>query len=56
MATIKELPEWHPFGSELIRLGVDIHHLERYEHLNARRPDRITLEQAGVFTPEQLLR
>jgi len=54
MATIKKLPEWHPFRSELIRLGVDIHHLERYEHLIARRPDRITLESAGVFNVEQL--
>jgi hypothetical protein len=54
MATIRKLPEWHPFRSELIRLGVDIHHLERYEHLIARRPDRITLEQSGVFSVEQL--
>jgi hypothetical protein len=54
MATIRKLPEWHPFRSELIRLGVDIHHLERYENLIARRADRISLEQAAVFSVEQL--
>jgi predicted Ser/Thr protein kinase len=54
MATIKKLPEWHPFRSELIRLGLDIHHLERYENLIVRRPDRLTLEQSSIFSVEQL--
>ncbi|HXV63002.1 MAG TPA: hypothetical protein VEK15_20045, partial [Vicinamibacteria bacterium] len=54
VATIKKLPEWHPFRSELIRLGLDILQLDRYEHLIARQPDRINLEHCGVFTAEQL--
>jgi len=53
-ATIRKLPEWHPFRSELIRLGVDIRHLERHRDLIARQPERITIEQAGVFSVEQL--
>lgn len=54
LITIKKLPEWHPFRNELIRLGIDIGDLDSYSHLIARQPDRITLEQAGVFTGEQL--
>ncbi len=54
LATIKKLPEWHPFRSELIRLGVDIRQLERHESLIAHQPDRITLEQSGVFNSDQL--
>lgn len=54
MATIQKLPEWHPFRSELIRLDVDINHLDRHESLIARQPDRITLEQSGVFSVDEL--
>jgi len=54
MATIQKLPEWHPFRSELIRLGVDIDRLDRHESLIARQPDRITLEQTGVFSVDEL--
>jgi hypothetical protein len=54
MATIRKLPEWHPFRSELIRLGVDINYLDRHASLIARQPDRVTLEQTGVFSAEEL--
>ena len=54
MATIQKLPEWHPFRSELIRLDVDINRLDRHESLIARQPDRITLEQSGVFSGDEL--
>ena len=54
IATIVKLPHWHPFRSELIRLGVDIRHLDRHENLIARQRGRTTLEQSGMFTIEQL--
>ncbi len=54
LTTIKKLPEWHPFRNQLIRLGINIHDLDRYEHLIARDPDRVSLDQAGVFSVEQL--
>lgn len=54
LATIKKLPDWHPFRSEIMRLGVDIHRIDRYEHLIASQPDRITLEQCGMFNSDQM--
>ncbi len=54
VATIQKLPEWHPFRSELTRLDVDIDRLDRHESLIARQPDRITLEQSGVFSSDEL--
>jgi len=53
-ATIQALPGWHPFRSELIRLGVDIRNLDQHESLFARQPGRVTLEQSGAFSTEEL--
>lgn len=54
LITIRKLPSWHPFRNELVRLGLNIHNVESYQHLLARPGTRITLEQCGVFTAEQL--
>ena len=54
LATIAKLPSWHPFRNELTRLGIDINDVESYEHRVAHQSSRVTLEQSGVFSAEQL--
>jgi predicted Ser/Thr protein kinase len=53
-ATIRRLPHWHPFRSEMIKRGINIHDTETFPQRIAASPGRITLEQSGVFTQEQL--
>ncbi len=54
VATVRRLPHWHPFRGELIKLRVDLHDDDTFPQLFARSPGRSTLEQAGVFTAEEL--
>ena len=53
VATIRRLPHWHPFRSEMMKLGINIHDTEAFSRLISRSPARETLEESGVFTPEQ---
>jgi predicted Ser/Thr protein kinase len=54
VGTIRKLPHWHPFRSEMIKLGVNIHDTESFSKLVARHSDRVSLEQSAVFSNEQL--
>ena len=54
MNTIRKLPEWHPFRNELMRQGFDINDEAALRKLIVRQHDRVTLDQCGVFSPEQL--
>ena len=54
VATIRRLPHWHPFRSEMMKLGINIHDTESFTRLIARQPERWSLERSGVFASEQL--
>ncbi|MBI5441827.1 MAG: hypothetical protein HY900_11530 [Deltaproteobacteria bacterium] len=53
VATIRSLPHWHPFRSEMIKLGVDVHRAD-LSKLIAAQPERRTLENSQVFATDQL--
>lgn len=54
VTTIRRLPHWHPFRSEMIKLRIDIHDTDRFSKLILRQTGRRRLEESGVFTAEQL--
>jgi hypothetical protein len=54
VATIRNLPFWHPFRNEAAKLGIDIDKPENYSALIHQRGDSVPLEQTGLFTSEQL--
>lgn len=54
LATIRKLPHWHPFRSEMIKRSINIHDDEALGRLIAPDPGRVSLEQSGVFSAEEL--
>jgi hypothetical protein len=52
--TIERLPHWHPFRNEALKLNLNIYNPESYEHLIVKRPDRVRLDQTGLFSNEEL--
>jgi predicted Ser/Thr protein kinase len=54
VATIRKLPHWHPFRSEMIKLGINIHDTETFSRLVTRSSERMSLEQSGLFTADEL--
>lgn len=53
VATINNLPHWHLFRNEMIKLGIDLGDSERISSLIACHDSRISLDQTGVFSAEQ---
>jgi len=53
LATIYNLPHWHLFRNELIKLGIDASDTNRLSSLIACHADRISLDHTGVFSAEQ---
>jgi predicted Ser/Thr protein kinase len=53
-STIRNIPFWHPFRNEAAKLGINIDDPASYQHLIAKRTDRIPLDQTSLFSNEQL--
>lgn len=53
-STIRNIPFWHPFRNEAAKLGINIDDPSSYQHLIAKRSDRIPLDQTSLFSNEQL--
>ena len=54
VSVIKNLPHWHPFRNECLRVGVNIFEPELYRDLIEVHPDAISLEDSGLFSHDQL--
>jgi len=54
VSTIRNIPFWHPFRNEAAKLDININDPDSYAHLISRRSDRISLDQTGLFSSEQL--
>ncbi|MBI5014396.1 MAG: hypothetical protein HZB55_02750 [Deltaproteobacteria bacterium] len=54
VSTIRKLPHWHPFRSEMLKLGIDVHDSEGFSRLIGRQAKRRRLEQTDVFSAAQL--
>jgi predicted Ser/Thr protein kinase len=54
LGTIRRLPHWHPFRGEMLKLKINIHDTEEFSKIVERDVNRISLEQSGAFTAEQL--
>jgi hypothetical protein len=54
VGTIRDLPHWHRFRSEMAKLGIDPADEERLASLIAFEPGRWSLAQSEVFSREQL--
>jgi len=52
--TIKELPVWHPFRNECVKLGVDLKDESTYENLIEKSKFAIPLEKSGVIKDSDL--
>jgi hypothetical protein len=54
VTTIRKLPHWHPFRSEILKLGIDLRDTETVSRLIVRQAGRRRLEQTDVFSADQL--
>lgn len=54
VSTIREIPHWHPFRNEALKLGIELDNPATYEHLISRHPRSIPLSETGLFSVEEL--
>lgn len=52
--TIQELPHWHPFRNEMLRLGLSRYNVDSYARLIITHPNAVNLQDTGLFTNEEL--
>jgi predicted Ser/Thr protein kinase len=52
--TISQLPHWHPFRNEMLRLGLSRHDTSSFADLIVSHPNAINLKDAELFTNEEL--
>ncbi|MCP4753745.1 MAG: hypothetical protein GY866_22910 [Proteobacteria bacterium] len=52
--TIQELPHWHPFHNEMMRLGLNSYDTESFTSFIVSHPKAINLRDSDLFTNDQL--
>ncbi|MCJ8328503.1 MAG: hypothetical protein HRT89_01670 [Lentisphaeria bacterium] len=52
--TLKQLPHWHPFRNECLRVGINIFEPELYRDKIVTHPEAVSLEKSNVFTNNEL--
>ncbi len=52
--TIQELPHWHPFHNEMMRMGLNSFNAETFSRFIVAHPRAIHLRETNLFTNEQL--
>ena len=53
--TIQELPHWHPFHNEMIRLGLNSYDAESYSNFISYHPRALNLRNSHLFNNDELL-
>lgn len=52
--TIQELPYWHPFHNEMVRLGLNSYDAESFSRFIVTHPKAINLRDTNLFSNEEL--
>ncbi len=52
--TIQELPHWHPFRNEMMRLGLSRYNVDSYSNLIISHPNALNLRDSDLFTNDEL--
>ncbi len=52
--TIRQLPHWHPFRNEMLRLGLSRYNVESFSDLIITHPNAVNLQDTELFTNDEL--
>lgn len=52
--TIQDLPHWHPFRNEMLRLGLSRYNVDSYASLIETHPSAVNLQDSDLFTNDEL--
>jgi len=52
--TIQELPHWHPFHNEMMRLGLNSYNADSFSKYIVSHPRAMNLRESGLFSHTQL--
>ncbi len=52
--TISQLPHWHPFRNEMLRLGLSRHDTDSFADLIVTHPNAVNLKDTDLFSNEEL--